>query len=91
MPRTDKETEMIDLKKLRSQAEECMKDGCYPRISAYTMIVLLDALQAAQKDAERYRWLCDGNGYFLEEEMLCGYENEKQEADDAIDAAMTNT
>jgi len=39
-------------------------------------------------DAERYRWLCDGNSYFMEEEYLCGYDNEKAKADQAIDAAM---
>lgn len=41
-----------------------------------------------RRDAERYRFLCDGNGYFLEHEMLCGFENEKAEADAAIAAAM---
>lgn len=44
--------------------------------------------EAVRKDAERYRWLCDGNGYFMEEESLCGHCNEKEEADKAIDAAM---
>lgn len=43
---------------------------------------------ATEKDAERYRWLCDGNGYFLEEQMLCGHSNEKESADAAIDAAI---
>jgi len=43
-----------------------------------------DALRA---DAERYRWLCNGHGYFMEEEMLCGHSNNKKLADAAIDAA----
>lgn len=44
--------------------------------------------EALRKDAERYRWLCDGNGYFLEEIGLCGHGNEKSEADKEIDIAM---
>jgi hypothetical protein len=47
---------------------------------------MLGRCNAAEDDAERYRWLCDGNGYFLEEEQLCGYTNEKADADAAIDA-----
>ena len=43
-----------------------------------------------QKDAARYRWLCDGNGYFMEEEMLCGHGNDKPMADVAIDYAIAN-
>lgn len=49
------------------------------------------ALEAAREDAEdaaRYRWLCDGNGYFMEEAGLCHINNEKPEADAAIDKAM---
>ena len=42
-------------------------------------------------DAERYRWLCDGNGYFLEHKTLCGHSNEKILADAAIDSARTPT
>lgn len=41
-----------------------------------------------RKDAERYRWLCDGNGYFMEEQGLCGHGNEKGISDQQIDAAM---
>ena len=44
--------------------------------------------ESVRKDAERYRWLCDGNGYFMEERGLCGHWNEKEEADKEIDAAM---
>lgn len=43
---------------------------------------------AAQKDADRYQWLCDGNGYFMEEQGICGHSNEKAEADRQIDIAM---
>ena len=46
----------------------------------------MDEMKEMYKDAERYRWLCDGNGYFLEEEWLCGQANEKPAADEAIDA-----
>lgn len=45
-------------------------------------------LEELRKDAERYRWLCDGNGYFMEENSLCGHDNDKEEADAEIDAAM---
>ncbi len=40
-------------------------------------------------DAKRYRWLCDGHGYFMEEEELCGHGPDKAEADRRIDEAMT--
>jgi len=36
-------------------------------------------------DAERYRWLCDGNGQFMEERDLGVYGSPKEEADKAID------
>ncbi|MEQ8829529.1 MAG: hypothetical protein RLW87_06950 [Alphaproteobacteria bacterium] len=43
-------------------------------------------------DAARLRWLLDGNGYFLEDEMLCGLpptdEGEQDKARLAIDAEM---
>lgn len=49
----------------------------------------LDALAAddeeLRRDAERYRWLCDGRGYFLEERGLCGHGPDKEAADAAID------
>lgn len=40
------------------------------------------------RDAARYRWLCNGNGYFLEERGIAGHGEEKKAADEAIDAAM---
>ena len=40
-------------------------------------------------DAKRFRWLLDGNGYFMEEAMLCGHgpcdDKEQDEARVAID------
>lgn len=51
------------------------------------LLALLDELEACKADADRYRWLCDGNGYFMEENMLCGHSNEKDAADKEIDAA----
>lgn len=43
-------------------------------------------------DARRMRWLLNGNGYFMEEQMICGHDPVDQiEADDAryeIDKAM---
>ena len=47
---------------------------------------LKDRLALSEPDAERYRWLCDGNGYFMEENGLCGHGPEKEKADAAIDA-----
>ena len=41
------------------------------------------------EDAKRFQWLLDGNGYFMEERMLCGHyptEKEKDEARRIIDA-----
>lgn len=50
----------------------------------------IDTSEAA--DAARFRWLLDGNGYFMEEEGLCGYsfnnESDKMDARRKIDAAM---
>lgn len=40
-------------------------------------------------DAARLRWLLNGHGYFLEEEMLCGHgPGEEDEARTRIDEAM---
>ena len=51
---------------------------------------MMDKSDAA--DAKRFRWLLSGNGYFMEEEMLCGHEpTDEAERDDArakIDEAM---
>ncbi len=44
-------------------------------------------------DAARFRWILNGNGYFMEEEMLCGPpgptgQDEQDAARIQIDAAM---
>lgn len=44
--------------------------------------------ETVERDAARYRWLRDGHGYCMEENCLCGFKNEKAEADLAIDEAM---
>lgn len=45
-----------------------------------------------EADAKRMRWLLNGNGYFMEENFLCGHEpvtdDEADRARAAIDAAM---
>ncbi len=50
--------------------------------------------KSADADAKRMRWLLNGNGYFMEEEMLCGVspcrEKEQDAARRAIDEAMAN-
>lgn len=49
---------------------------------------------ALAADAARLRWMLAGNGYFLEEEMLCGHrgcsQEEQDEARRKIDAAMAS-
>lgn len=44
--------------------------------------------EALRKDAGRYHWLCNGNGYFMEENGLCGHTPDKAKADAEIDEAM---
>jgi hypothetical protein len=43
-------------------------------------------------DAKRMRWILNGNGYFMEESMLCGHgscsEEEQDECRKEIDTAM---
>jgi hypothetical protein len=43
-------------------------------------------------DARRFRWLLDGNGYFMEENYLCGHfpttDKERDKARAWIDQAM---
>lgn len=50
--------------------------------------------KSIEADAARFRWLLNGNGYFMEEEMLCGHspceEEEKDGARIAIDKAMND-
>lgn len=42
-------------------------------------------LLSCRRDARRYQWICNGNGYYMEEQYLCGHTNEKDRADAAID------
>jgi hypothetical protein len=61
-----------------------------PDTAAFTAAALQSQqarIAELEQDAARYRWLCDGHGYFMEEEYLCGHSNEKAKADAAIDAA----
>lgn len=46
--------------------------------------------EALRMDAERYRFIVDGHGYFLEEQGICGHSNEKAAADAAIDFYIAN-
>lgn len=85
---------MIDLKELRRRVSgEPTDQGVYGPtwLNPREAMALLGMLEAAEKDSARYRWLCDGNGYFMEERMLCGYETDKDRADSVIDAAMAAT
>jgi hypothetical protein len=49
--------------------------------------------RSEEADARRFRWLLAGNGYFLEENMLCGHppcsEDEQDQARIEIDEAMS--
>jgi len=51
--------------------------------------------RSIEADAKRFRWLLDGNGYFMEEGGFCGHEScddkEKDEARIAIDEMMEKT
>lgn len=53
----------------------------------------IDRSEAA--DARRFRWILAGNGFFLEEQMLCGYtpcgDDEQDTARRLIDEAMSGT
>jgi hypothetical protein len=55
-------------------------------------LAALKSAAADEADAKRMRWMLAGNGYFMEEEMLCGHgpcsEKEQDEARRQIDAAM---
>lgn len=55
-------------------------------------LAALQSSAADKADAERMRWLLSGNGYFMEEEMLCGHgpcsQEEQDDARRKIDAAM---
>ena len=58
-------------------------------ISAERQLAKLQVeVQELRADAARYRWLCDGHGYFMEESGLCGSWDEKEIADPIIDEAM---
>lgn len=53
---------------------------------------MADIDRSETADAKRFRWLLAGNGYFMEEEFLCGHhptdEKERDQAREAIDDAM---
>lgn len=77
------------------QQQEIWKNAANVNAERDTNAMLTDCLERAEaeleqyrKDAQRYRWLCDGNGYFMEEQMLCHVGNEKAKADAAIDEAI---
>lgn len=67
---------------LKKRAEDSLGYGDIEADPAILLELIADAL--------RYQWLCDGNGYFMEEEMLCGHGNDKLQADAAIDYALAN-
>lgn len=76
----------IDELKLENEALKAKYEECAEFIDAAT-IEHVDT-ESMRKDAERYRWLCNGHGYFMEEEMLCHITDEKPAADLAIDTRM---
>lgn len=50
-----------------------------------------DIDRSCEADAKRFRWLIDGNGYFMEENSLCHFlasDKEKDEARKLIDETM---
>jgi hypothetical protein len=85
---------MIDIDELERLAKDAAETGVaghrikfFMSIDPESILALIAEVRALREDAERYRWLCNGNGYFLEEEQLYGHVNQKSEADEAIDAA----
>ena len=78
---------------VHSGASRAMRRAEHALLSAGRQLAAKDAEIAALKaDAERMRWILDGNGYFRENEMLCGHgpcsEEAKSAARAVIDAAM---
>ena len=57
-------------------------------MSPVAVIALLDRLEAAEKDAARYRWLRDGNDHKDNPAMQIAINSYGCEWDEAIDAAM---
>lgn len=67
--------------------DPCDPDGM-PRTLAQQVEILVAERDAFARDAARYRWICDGHGYFLEEQGLCHIDPDKASADAAIDERM---
>jgi hypothetical protein len=62
----------------------------FPGVSPVT-IKHCAGLQSDRDDALRFRWLLNGNGYFMEENYLCGRDSSEADEDEArrcIDEAM---
>lgn len=82
---------MIDLKKLKSNAEYLEKtcDGAYVEIPTADVLELISLLEQAQKDATRYQWLRGKNNSSL---VVADYHDGcllfSGELDSEIDAAM---
>lgn len=78
----------IDLKAIRASAEAAIdKYGGYP--DPVFVIALLGRLEAAEKDAARYRWIRDSDwNQLTHPDVWTQVTNEYGELDAAIDAAM---
>lgn len=80
--------QIINARLNNAQAKPYLFSSWIAQASPAAILSLLGELEQYRKDALRYRWLCNGNGYFMEEQMLCHVSNDKEDADAAIDSAM---
>lgn len=79
---------MIDLNAIRAAADFCETRGMVVELEPATVIALLDRLEAAEKDAARYRWLRDGNDHKNSPATQIAMHSYGLEWDAAIDAAI---
>lgn len=84
---------MVDIARLRKYAES-VKDvrGALCELSVNSMISILDQLEAAQKDAARYRWIRetyseDGIEFWPDS---VAFADTEEKLDAAIDAVMAS-
>lgn len=80
----------LNLKAIRAAAEAAIdKYGGYPVTDPATVIALLDRLEAAEKDAARYRWLRDSDWkQSTHPDVWTQVTNDYGELDVAVDVAM---
>lgn len=78
---------MIDLKKLKSNAEYLEKacDGAYVELPTADVLELISLLEQAQKDAARLDWLTSEDSCFVESHPDGYYVVHLDRSDDGLD------